>query len=302
MKRVLLTLSGKVRLNSSSEIWSRVANVMKAAGANIETAGGTFVQIPQGREQDDSSFSVSAFGACISPSLLSGGGAQGPAALLGCTMYLKAILPEDRVPVMMRLLQTQSPLQVYTFCLSRDAGKALPGRPHWNQESRQQAGIIYLFGLDRPGQLARVTETLSRFGVTVMHLRVHSLDQNGAIGGPFAENRIRVVFDEASLDLPLLRREIQRIGEEVGYAVTCITTDAQTQLRAWMSSYLLKRRAFSICYLEEKDKASSQRSPPRGFRAPRQPSRGVTAGARRCATAGSKPRAWQRLHVASDQT
>eukprot|EP00931_Biecheleriopsis_adriatica_P109894 TRINITY_DN84163_c0_g1_i1.p1 TRINITY_DN84163_c0_g1~~TRINITY_DN84163_c0_g1_i1.p1 ORF type:complete len:351 (-),score=44.26 TRINITY_DN84163_c0_g1_i1:58-1083(-) len=265
--RVILTFSGKVRASDGSEIWSRVAKVMRTAGANIETCGGTFVQMQQSsrQEQDEDihvqeSFSVSAFGACISPAALPEAGTD-EEPRLGCTMFVKAVLPAMRVAKLMRLLQTQSPLQVYTASLSSKTSSswqtpcAATGLPHL--ETNRQTGSLHLFGVDRPGQLARITEILTRYGVGVSNLRV----QNGIIApdscdfvptaskAPLAENRIRIVFDANLLDLDRLRREIQRVGEEVGYAVTCLTVDAQSQFRAFMPSYLLRRRAFALAYL-----------------------------------------------------
>ncbi|CAK0858920.1 unnamed protein product, partial [Prorocentrum cordatum] len=120
VKRVILTFSGRVRVSSGSEIWSRVAEVMSAAGANIENAGGTFVQMQQrlggGAGREGAGFSVSAFGACISPSEANASSqvaadGDGQEDLLGCTMWLKATLPSSHVNKMMQSLQTGSPLQ-----------------------------------------------------------------------------------------------------------------------------------------------------------------------------------------------
>jgi len=249
MRRVILTLSGKVSVSSGSEIWSRIARVMKAAGANIETAGGTFVRMPQGGEEDsleNMSFSVSAFGAHISPAVL-----EADVKDLGCAMYLKAILPQSRVTSMMQLLRTESPLQVYTVSCSG----TLPARlalSHCFQEDAR-TGTVHLFGVDRPGQLARITQTLSRCGATVMQLHVQSSVSSAAERYPLgvaglAENSMRIVVDD-SFDAALLRREIARVGAEVGYAVTCVTMDSQARLRSTLPSYVLRKKAFAIAYL-----------------------------------------------------
>merc|ERR1740121_3262829 len=113
-------------------------------------------------------------------------------------MYVKAILPESRVATMMRLLQTQSPLQVYTVSLGVDY---VSPQYDWRREESQM-GTVYLFGLDRPGQLARITEILSRFGASVLHLRVQSGTADvekcdfaeTRRGGPLAELRVRIIF------------------------------------------------------------------------------------------------------------
>lgn len=271
MRRVILTFSGKVELSDGSEIWSRIANVMKAAGANIETASGTFVQLLPVEEDENggpSCFSVSAFGACISPSQQGeigrkeGSAGDSSEQLLGCSMYVKALLPEGQVANMMQLLQRQSPLQVYTVSLSSDAAQALPDRPHWMPTQQdadpRQTGTVYLFGVDRAGQLARITETLREFKVIIMHLRVQTgfvdadkLDFVPAMhDGALAENRLRVTLP-CDADLAHLREEIARVGQEVGYAVTCLTTDSQSRLRAQVPSYMLRRKAFSIAFLAE---------------------------------------------------
>lgn len=271
--RVILTFSGKVRASRGSEIWSKVAKVMRDAGANIETSGGTFIRLRQKADNEAESFSVSAFGACISPATLAVDKSEGgEEPRLGCTMFVKAIMPEDRVPKLMELLQTQSPLQVYTASLSSKSaalqaqeqactlGQCVP-----DSTSGWQTGFLQLFGVDRPGQLARITEVLTDFGVSVSNLRVESgwIDRikcdfiPSASGGPLAENRIRIVFNMLQLDIVRLRSEIQSVGEEVGYAVTCLTIDSQSQFRANMPSYFLRRRAFAMAYLSE---VSSSRS------------------------------------------
>ncbi|CAE8733661.1 unnamed protein product, partial [Polarella glacialis] len=265
-KRVILTFSGKVRASSGSEIWSRVAQVMSAAGANIETAGGTFVPMELGSEEAESeSFSVSAFGACISPSILPADGLR-EEPLLGCTMFLKAVLPNERVSDLMQLLRTQSPLQVYTISLSSDAvpcsaTDSCPERDLQTGEAGdRETGTLYLFGVDQPGQLARITEMLSRHGVSVSHLRVQSggpdpakcdFAPSASGGGPLAENRIRIIYNAASTDTEKLRRDIQRVGEEVGYSVTCLSMDSESQFRAMTPSYVLRRKAFAVAYLQE---------------------------------------------------
>jgi len=246
---VILTFSGKVEVSSGSELWSRIARVMKAAGANIETAGGTFVQMARGGNSssnedspDSVSFSVSAFGAQISPAVLKEGRED-----LGCAMYVKALLPQSRVPKMMQLLRAESPLQVYTVSNSAKVSAKL-AKSHGYEDAR--TGTVHLFGVDAPGQLARITETLRNFGATVMLLRVKSNLIGVVPPGvpPLCENRVRIVFDE-SLDEGLLRRELQRVGQEVGYAVTCLTTDTQSRLRATLPSYVLRKKAFAMAYL-----------------------------------------------------
>jgi len=120
-------------------------------------------------------------------------------------------------------------------------------------------GTIFLFGVDRPGQLARITKVLREQRVTVYHLRVESgepdhesCDFVHATGGPLAENRLRIVFEDPDIDLTKLRIELERVGREVGYAVTCLTKDTQSQLRAWWPSYLLRRKAFTVAYAAER--------------------------------------------------
>jgi len=246
MRRVILTFSGKVNVSGGSEIWSRIARVMKAAGANIETAGSTFVRMARAGGDDnlDSvSFSVSAFGAQVSPAVM-----DERLEDLGCAMYLKAILPQSRVTKMMQLLRTESPLQVYTVSSSA-AQPARLAQASCNQED-PRTGTVHLFGVDRPGQLARITQLLSRFGASVMQLHVHnSMLERVPLGvASLAENRVRIVFDE-STDVALLRTELQRVGQEVGYAVTCLTTDTQSGLRNTLPSYVLWKKAFAMAYL-----------------------------------------------------
>ncbi|CAJ1350368.1 unnamed protein product [Effrenium voratum] len=125
--------------------------------------------------------------------------------------------------------------------------------------SKAHACWVPRFGVDRPGQLARITETLSRFGVSVSNLRVQSGSADSTkgdfvpcpSGGPLAENRIRIRFDNSVDAADRLRKEIQLVGEEMGYAVTCLTLDSHAQFRAFMPSYLLRRRAFVVTYLME---------------------------------------------------
>lgn len=336
-RRVILAFSGNVAQSQGSEIWKKAAGIMGRAQANIETAGGSFVRMPStGGDAEEAStlLSVSAFGACIQPSRPMLELQRGSQDLLGCTMYIKACMPSSRVGLMMRLLETKSPLEVYTVSVSSsDVGKAAMTRPSWNSldndgpgdyvvthdgglpvrrhlgpkcehqeamlEHGQQVvvlrvadcddakqvwariakpagwialaeaggeqrfarkvdrttGTIYLFGVDRPGQLARITTVLTEQRVTLLNLRVQKgfadlkhcefVQRNG---GPLAENRMRIIFDEAAVDLAVLRAEIQRVGEEVGYPVTVLTTDVQSQLRAWLPSYLLRRKAFTVAY------------------------------------------------------
>lgn len=223
-----------------------------------------------------STFSVSAFGAHISPSQLTVDASHGSDEdLLGCTIYIKAVLPEVNVQEMMQLLQTQSPLQVYTVSLGSvgaeacydilSASKPLAGVPGVVTplvsavQAKGQTGTLYLFGVDRPGQLARITEALGRFGVTILHLRVQcggadadEVDFVPSAGGPLAENRMQLTFGDAMQEEgseDLLRREIQRVGEKVGYAVTCLMTDCN-DFRTVMPSYLLRRKAFAMTYLD----------------------------------------------------
>ncbi|CAE7456888.1 unnamed protein product [Symbiodinium natans] len=233
---------------------------MSTAGANIETCGGTFVQMQNvgDAEADEvQSFSVSAFGACISPAVLT---EDADDTHLGCTMFVKAILPADRVQTLMKLLQTESPAQVYTASLSSADQKSTP-LEHCLSElgSSQHNGTLHLFGVDRSGQLARITETLTQFGVSVSNLHVQSGSADSGkcdfvpcpTGGPLAENRIRIRIDTNAVDISRLRKEIQRVGEELGYAVTCLTLDAHAQFRTFTPSYLLRRRAFVATYLME---------------------------------------------------
>ncbi|CAK9029993.1 unnamed protein product [Durusdinium trenchii] len=246
-KRVILTISGKVGASDGSDLWNQLAQVMRAADANIEVCGGTFVQMQSnaGANEEAESFSVSAFGACISPAGLPEGDSEDDTHL-GCTMFMKAVLPSARVPTLMKLLQTHSPAQVYTASLSTP--EDFQARSSIEQcfnslHSHQQTGTIYLFGVDRPGQLAKITETLTRFGVGVSNLRVQSGSADSSkgdfvpcpTGGPLAENRIRIRFDNSSIDTAdRLRKDIQSVGEELGYAVTCLTLDSHAQFRAFM--------------------------------------------------------------------
>jgi len=283
---VILTFSGKSLVASSGEIWSRVAHVMKMAGANIETCGGTFAQMPT--DDDDSletsSFSVSAYGANISSSLPIVNN-QGQQQLLGCTMYFKAVLPESGIEKMMKLLRQQSPLQVYTVSLGTFSGprgasqgsKLLPGKKdpnHYNslenvgatQQTGCQTGTVYLFGIDRPGQLAAITEVLSKFDTTILHLRVQvgiadpeKCDFVLAHGGTLAENRIKIGFAERTMDEALLRCELQRVASAVGYAVTGLTIDRESQLRATLPSYLFRRKAFVVAFLDTVGRNHMQR-------------------------------------------
>lgn len=272
MKRVILTISGKVGASDGSDLWNQLAKVMSAADANIEVCGGTFVQMQSdngGTNEEAEGFSVSAFGACISPAGLPEG--DDDSTHLGCTMFVKAILPSNRVQTLMKLLQTHSPAQVYTASLSSpekpDRGSSIEDC-FASLHSHEQTGTIYLFGIDRPGQLAKITETLTRFGVSVSNLRVQSggADSNKGdflpcpTGGPLAENRIRIRFDNTSMDTAdRLRKDIQSVGEELGYAVTCLTLDSHAQFGAFMPSYLLQRRAFVVCYLMEMRKRANVR-------------------------------------------
>jgi len=269
MKRVILTISGKVGAADGSDLWNQLAKVMSAADANIEVCGGTFVQMSdKGKTSEGESFSVSAFGAYILPAGLS---ESDDKTHLGCTMFVKAILPSARVPALMKLLQTHSPAQVFTASLSSPEP---PERGHSIEDcfnslhSHEQTGTIYLFGIDRPGQLAKITETLTRFGVSVSNLRVQSGGADSSkgdflpspSGGPLAENRIRIRFDNSSMDTAdRLRKDIQTVGEELGYAVTCLTLDSHAQFGAFQPSYLLQRRAFVVCYLMEMRKQAKVR-------------------------------------------
>eukprot|EP00438_Fugacium_kawagutii_P033276 Skav219605 [mRNA] locus=scaffold628:40490:46818:- [translate_table: standard] len=90
MKRVILTISGKVGAADGSELWNQLAKVMSAADANIEVCGGTFVQMQsdKGKTIEGESFSVSAFGAYILPAGLPE--SDGGKTHLGCTMFVKA--------------------------------------------------------------------------------------------------------------------------------------------------------------------------------------------------------------------
>lgn len=265
---VILTFSGKVRASGGSEIWSEVAKVMRDAGANIETSGGTFIRLREKADNEAESFSVSAFGACISPATLavdrSGGGEE---PRLGCTMFVKAIMSEERVPKLMELLQTRSPLQVYTASLSSKAPVPVDAKAQTSTlaqclpdvASGGQTGSLHLFGVDRPGQLAQITKVLTEFQVSVSNLRVESgwIDRTkrdfvpSASGGPLAENRFRIVFNTLELDIAKLRSELQRVGKEVGYGVTCLSIDSESQFRANVPSYFLRRRAFALAYLSE---------------------------------------------------
>lgn len=269
MKRVILTISGKVGAADGSDLWNQLAKVMSAADANIEVCGGTFVQMSdKGKTSEGESFSVSAFGAYILPAGLS---ESDDKTHLGCTMFVKAILPSARVPALTKLLQTHSPAQVFTASLSSPEP---PERGHSIEDcfnslhSHEQTGTIYLFGIDRPGQLAKITETLTRFGVSVSNLRVQSGGADSSkgdflpspSGGPLAENRIRIRFDNSSMDTAdRLRKDIQTVGEELGYAVTCLTLDSHAQFGAFQPSYLLQRRAFVVCYLMEMRKQAKVR-------------------------------------------
>mmetsp|Transcript_9599 Transcript_9599/g.22952 ORF Transcript_9599/g.22952 Transcript_9599/m.22952 type:complete len:363 (+) Transcript_9599:54-1142(+) len=260
-KRVILTFSGKVLALDGSELWNRLAKVMSIAGANIETCGGTFVQMQNDGDPDAEqvqSFSVSAFGACISPAVFTEESTDD--THLGCTMFVKAILPADRVQTLMKLLQTESPAQVYTASLS----SAEPKRSSLERcltelGSHQQNGTLHLFGVDRSGQLAKITEILTQFGVSVSNLHVQSGSADSGkcdfvpcpTGGPLAENRVRIRFDTTAVDITRLRKEIQRVGEDLGYAVTCLTLDSHAQFRTFTPSYLLRRRAFVATYLME---------------------------------------------------
>jgi len=279
LREVILTFSGKVRVSSGSDIWTTAASVMKSAGANIQSAGGTFVRMPLsiGDKTPSTTFSVSAFGAHISPSQLAVD-SHGEEDFLGCALYIKAVVPGSGLTRMQQLLQTQSPLQVYTVSLGTKSNVAVPRAEQAGSGgtiprippssatdtlplATRRKGWLYLFGVDRPGQLARITETLGRFGVTILHVRVHSgiadVDECDFVvtstSGPLAENRIRFTFDDDKLDEAreeVLRQEIQRIGPEVGYAVTCLMTDVGDRLRMVMPSYLLRRKAFAMSYLD----------------------------------------------------
>ncbi|CAE7727350.1 unnamed protein product [Symbiodinium pilosum] len=125
---------------------------MSTAGANIETCGGTFVQmqnVGDPEAEQVQSFSVSAFGACISPAILTEDTADD--THLGCTMFVKAILPADRVQTLMKLLQTEGPAQVYTASLSSAEPKTT-SLEHCLSElgSPQQNGTLHLPGTHWP--------------------------------------------------------------------------------------------------------------------------------------------------------
>jgi len=270
-RQVILTFSGVVPVSSGSAIWSKIAQVMKAANANIANASGTFLQIHKGLGRraasiQGSNFSVSAFGACISPSLPPVD--YGDEDLLACTMYLKVRLSCSGVDKMMCLLRTESPLQVYTVshshssegeCSSSSSSSSNTDMIEGVQQQGQdaQTGTVYLFGLDRPGQLCKITKVLMSFGVSILHLRVKSgtvafgkCDFVSDSGGPLAENSIRIAFDGTKLDVPMLRRKIQDLGMEVGYCVTCVTIDSHNRLRSRLPSYNLRMKAFILAYLK----------------------------------------------------
>lgn len=267
MRRAILTFAGKVRVSASSEVWRNVATVMKQAGANIEAAGSTFLHMSPGTADPLSgSFTLSAFGAKISPSSVAERCHRGE-DMLGCALCVKALLPEDRVQIMMDLLSAESPLQVYSVSIapqeqllnSQASGvqpTSAPSTATAPAVTRCTTGTLYLYGIDRPGQLSTITETLSRFGVVIMHLSVQKAidvlegaDIPTASGGLLAENILKVAFHDAAIDEAELMREIRRVGVSVGYAVTCLTTDREYRLRARTPSYILQRKAFTLAYL-----------------------------------------------------
>jgi len=134
-------------------------------------------------------------------------------------------------------------------------------------------GTLYLFGIDRPGQLAEITKLLNRFGVTIMNLRVTSGiadPEKGefvpATGGPLAENQLRVLCENPDLDETEFRREIQVVGRRIGYGVTCIALESEWRLQARLPSYELRRRAFAVAFLNTQAVREQQPSKRRMFR------------------------------------
>eukprot|EP00435_Cladocopium_sp_Y103_P001422 s5642_g1.t1 len=253
MKRIILTISGKVGAADGSDLWNQLAKVMRAADANIEVCGGTFVQMSDKGKTSEArhgktwryrfQWNLRDFAFCSGASIDEAPTDAQPSAGFHSQLEL-ARTSRERALYRPKLKYSRS-ISLFLSALKTSQ-----------------------FGIDRPGQLAKITETLTRFGVSVSNLRVQSGCADSSkgdflpspSGGPLAENRIRIRFDNSSMDTAdRLRKDIQTVGEELGYAVTCLTLDSHAQFGAFQPSYLLQRRAFVVCYLMEMRKQAKVR-------------------------------------------
>mmetsp|Transcript_13334 Transcript_13334/g.31234 ORF Transcript_13334/g.31234 Transcript_13334/m.31234 type:complete len:365 (+) Transcript_13334:80-1174(+) len=261
LQEALITLSGVNPAASANDVWCGVAKIMGQANANIMDASGSFVKINSrggGHANTNASglsFLVNAFNTTITPFAERGGGGHMDSAAV--SVFLKVNLPARNMEKMLHLLHTRFPRLVCTVTVGGEPSDTDKEKVDKPADAVSWTGTMYLFGEDRVGQLAAISEAMVQSRLMILQLTVTTGFYDPVtgefvegIGGPLSENRIKfAVYDGTLIHEEVVNEKVAEASQKVGYGVTSVLWDHQGTQEQDLAYYFMKRKEFILDYM-----------------------------------------------------